>query len=485
MNRILSNASIDENSIFTASLVASITQAVLLGNPDLTFSSVSIDSRTLSKGALFVALKGEKTDGHSFLLSALERGADLFLINQASASPNDFEKLKASGRAILCVEDPLAALQQVAAAHLSRFPHLIRIGITGSSGKTTTKEILGALLKQKYSVCMTEGNLNSGIGLALMALRVKKEDQILLLEMGIDHFGEMDKLASILRPQYALITFIGMAHIGCFGSQTSLASEKGKIFSYFDESCRGYVNKEDLLALGEQKKYRGNFFQYALSEADSGQWQLGKIRIKSLGLKGWLLSIENESVVFPLIGKHNLDNLAAAYSVASDLGIDEKALLDGVKTLKPLFGRNNIQEIAFGKNRLTIIEDCYNANRESVIASLHFFHSIHHEGRKVLLLGSMKELGDESERIHREVGKEIVKSDIDLVFLIGEETFWVYQELIAHSFSGAAYYFENRHDLSNKIKKEKANGDLWLLKGSRSMALEEFESSFSEEENSV
>ena len=453
-------------SFFNLKEASKISFGTFLGSGETTFSSVVIDSRLVVKGSLFVALKGERSDGHDFLKNAADSGATILVVDLAlnsKAVQDDIKYCLNLGASILKVDNTLKALQLLAKSYIAKFPKLIRIGVTGSSGKTTTKEILGAILSTRYKVVMTEGNFNSEIGLPLMAFKVRSGDEVLILEMGIDHVGEMDDLVSILNPQLALITHIGSAHIGKFGKQSILAEEKGKIFSNFKDDCVGFISQSDDAAFNEKKKYLGRTFLYG------DRYNKG-FEFSNKGIDGWRIKSGRDEVLFPLHGKYNLHNFFAAVSVASYLGIDSSSILQGVSTVKPLFGRGRII-----RGDVSIIEDCYNANEQSVISVLDFFRELSWEGRKILVLGSMKELGTISAEIHSKIGKIISNYKFDMIFLYGEEVLWTYKSIDLSSFFGGVYYFDDFEKLKEQVIEKKSSGDLWLLKGSRSMELEKLE----------
>ena len=466
---------------FSSSQIAKITNGRLLGNKELSFFYCYVDSREVVQDSLFVALAGEKSDGHLFLLDASKNGATIFMVEKSRLSSKVANALVDLGKAIVVVEDCLTALHQIAKAHLEKFPHLIKIGITGSSGKTTTKEIVASILSVKYNTFKTQGNYNSEIGLPLMVLCIESYHQVAVLEMGIDHIGEMERLVGIFNPHYALITSIGTAHIGRFGSQEKLAQEKGKIFSSFNDKCFAVINQNDELAIKEKGNYLGTSILYGVQEVAKGGYEIGSISAVDKGLLGWELSSKDKSksVLFTLVGKHNILNFAGCYEIAKLLSLDDDDILRGVSTIKPLFGRAAIKPFC---NDIILIEDCYNANGESTMATIEFFDNLAVKRRKILLLGAMKELGAMSKDIHESVGRILERSSIDTIFLIGEETLSIYNILNSRlSYKGKFFYFEERQKLFACVGEYKRPGDLWLFKGSRSMALEEFEGALESE----
>lgn len=464
----------DQNhaKLFSVEEAAVITGGSFRGSASITFCGAAIDSRQVEEGFLFAALQGERVDGHDFIAQAVTMGASVLLVSKYVVKKESFidviDHYESNGQAFLIVDNTLLALQQLAKAHLAQFTDLIKIGVTGSSGKTTTKEILGAILKQKYSMLMTEGNLNSEIGLPLMALRLQPDTQLLLLEMGIDHVGEMENLVDVFKPEYGVITFIGTAHIGKFGSQAIIAAEKGKIFSQFSESSSAFVSCRDALAIHEKTKWPGKLSLYGEG--------IDELQVEDSGLEGWRFTYQNETFQFPLCGIYNLQNFYAAAAVALALGFQVKEILQGGAQVEPLFGRGMIKMLAVEGGMITLIEDCYNANGESVASAIEFISTLKWSGRKMLALGSMKELGDESVALHQAVGLQIAKSNIDVVFLLGEETQYTFDALSAGGFAGEAFFMDSMDLMLDEVQSHLQSDDIWLLKGSRSMQMEKLES---------
>jgi UDP-N-acetylmuramoyl-tripeptide--D-alanyl-D-alanine ligase len=430
------------------------------------FSSVCVDSRKAEEGSLFVALKGEKSDGHRFIRSALEKGAAAALASRdglAAAGNNAAADAAKAGGALLIVDDALEALQKLAAAYLDRFPGLFRVGITGSAGKTTTKEIAAAMIGAEKNVVMNEGNLNSETGLPLSVFAVRGHHEVGIFEAGMNHAGEMAALAAVLRPQLALITKIGPAHIGILGGMEEIAAEKKKIFSYFTGNETALLPEDDPWTDFLCEGVKGKTIRY-------GRYYLearGKVQaVHDRGLEGTEITWEGVPVFLGLPGAYNARNALAAASIACELGIGGEAVRAGIASVKPLFGRGEII-----RGRTTVIRDCYNANPASAREAIAFCDGVEWKGRRVYVFGSMLELGEESERAHAELGRELAESKGDMVFLYGKET-----ESAAAALEKAGKPF-SMTDSMDGLKKEVAafvkDGDMVLIKGSRGCALEQ------------
>jgi len=429
------------------------------------FSSVCIDSRAACEGALFVALRGSALDGHRFVEAAFKAGAAGALV--AFSALGELAGLERKwNRVLVAVEDTLKGLQNAAAAYLRRFSKLVKIGITGSAGKTTTKEIAAAMISREKSVVMNRGNLNSETGLPLSVFEVRLNHEIGIFEAGTSRPGEMEDLAKVLNPDLALITNIGSAHIGFFGSREAIAEEKKKIFSQFTGNNTALIPDDDdfrdLLARG----LRGKAVFY------KGLSSLGEV--KGLGLEGTEFLWEGERVSFGLPGKFNLQNALAAVALARELGISAASIRSALAAVKPLFGRGEIL-----KGRTTLIRDCYNSNPESSCRAIDFCDDLEWPGRKVYVMGSMLELGAASDEAHAELGKRLACSKAGLVFLFGEE-----MRVAARALEGAPFFHTcDKYELSRQLDLSLKSGDLVLLKASRGCELEVLTGVFLGEEN--
>jgi UDP-N-acetylmuramoyl-tripeptide--D-alanyl-D-alanine ligase len=454
--------------LFTAAEVAQAVTGELLAAGGQPIRTVSVDSRRLpagtEAGALFVALPGSRVDGHEFVGDAVHRGAAAVILSRrwwSAQAPSLRSGLSASGAALVAVQDTLAALQTLAAMYLRRFPGLLRVGVTGSNGKTTTKEILGSILTQESPTVVSEGNLNSEIGLPLSAFRVRGEHRYAVFEMGINHPGEMAVLAGILRPDAAVITNVGSAHVGLLGSRQAIAREKREIFRYFDGGQTAFLHEsaDFLPLLTEGLRGKKVLFGSETTRGFEGS--------EDLGLDGCAIHWEGLRIRFPLFGKHNLNNALAAISVSAELGISKEKIKRGLESVRPLFGRSEVW-----RGPLTVLQDCYNANPDSLRQLLEFLEALPWPGRKVAVLGSMKELGAESEEAHRGVGRLAGEANLQGLFLFGEEMAAALTGAQEGGFSGLLEWTADFGELRDRLKAYVRPGDLILIKGSRAVELE-------------
>ncbi|MDR0497073.1 MAG: UDP-N-acetylmuramoyl-tripeptide--D-alanyl-D-alanine ligase [Treponema sp.] len=426
------------------------------------FSSVSIDSRTVIPGGLFVALGGSVQDGHRFVDAAFKAGAAGAMVALSALKDPDFQLSALArkwNRALVAVEDTLRGLQDAARVYLKQFTNLVRVGITGSSGKTTTKEIAAAIVAQEKSVVMNKGNLNSETGLPLSVFDVRFHHEVCIFEAGMNRQGEIAELASVLNPDIALITNIGSAHIGILGSREAIAEEKKKIFSAFTGSNTALIpasgDFRDFLA----KDVRGRTVFYEASSLS----HLGGI--SDQGLMGTEIIWDGVKVRFSLPGKFNLNNAVAAMALATELHIKSSSIRRGLESVKPLFGRG---EILYG--RTTVIRDCYNSNPESAMEALDFCDNLEWQDRRIYVIGAMMELGDISREAHVSLGKRLACSRAGMIFLFGEEILPAADVLKKEK--RQVLHTTDMGELSAALDNCVKTGDLVLLKGSRSCALE-------------
>jgi UDP-N-acetylmuramoyl-tripeptide--D-alanyl-D-alanine ligase len=427
-------------------------------------SSAAADSRAAAMGSLFVALPGERTDGHEFLRQAAESGASVLLVAEAQAVRRAAELDGLStrhGTGIVAVSDTLAALQKLARFHMERLSSVTRVGVTGSNGKTTTKEIIGSILSRAAPTAMNEGNLNSEIGLPIACLTVAATHRYAVLEMGMNHAGEMDVLADIVHPDAALITNIGTAHIGLLGSQDAIAAEKKKIFKHFDGRQTGFIEENGQYRSFLSEGVRGRIITFGAKSTPGFEGS------ESRGLGGTLIHWEGSPVRFPLFGPHNLANALGSISVARELGVSSAVIREGLESVTPLFGRSQVVE-----GPVTVIVDCYNANPDSMDQSIAFFQSLPWKGRRIAVLGSMRELGEESERAHAELGRRLRQTAFDAVFLFGEEMEQAWTSAAGSAVQSHGKWLTSLDELGSVLGDFLRTGDIVLLKGSRGLEME-------------
>lgn len=445
-----------------AAWLANATGSALANGKDARFTRVETDSRKVDAGALFVALKGERTDGHAHAAAAVASGASALLVSEEWwAAVGGSIPLPATV-AVVAAADPLSALQTGAKAWRQRFGGIVRIGVTGSSGKTTVKELIASMLSRSHRVARNPGNLNSDIGLPASVFLLRPEHEYAVFEMGINKPGEMDVLADVFEPDCALINNIGTAHIGLLGgTRLGIAAEKKKICSRF--------SGDQSLVLWEDDEYRDFLMQDVRGRCHlfGPRSVLGFEGAESRGIEGWTVRYAGASVRLALPGRHNLLNAMAAMRVAELYGIGPADVRDGLASMRPLSGRS---EIIGGE--ITVVNDSYNANEESLLAAIAFCDEAECSGRRVYVIGSMKELGDEGRAAHERAGRAAAASAASAVLFFGQEARWAYEAALASGSRAELSHHTDFDELVRTASSAVRPGDLVLLKASRSMELE-------------
>jgi UDP-N-acetylmuramoyl-tripeptide--D-alanyl-D-alanine ligase len=336
------------------------------------------------------------------------------------------------------------------------------VGITGSSGKTTTKEIAAAMIGSEKKVVINPGNLNSDTGLPLAVFGVRPWHEVGIFEMGMNRRGEIAELTRVLKPRIALITNIGSAHIGILGTREAIAQEKKMIFSELSGAELALIPEDDAYAAFLAEGVRGQCRFYGNRSIS----ELGGTR--SLGLGGTEIIWEGVPVSFALPGKHNIKDALAAAAIAREVPVSSAGIRAGLASVRPLFGRSEII-----RGPVTVIRDCYNANPESMEEALSFCDDLDWPGRRIYVTGSMLELGARSAEAHRDLGRLLARSRADMVFLFGAEMEAAIPVLEQGGARGVRFFHTNDIDeLARRLATCARSGDLVLLKGSRGCALE-------------
>lgn len=422
-------------------------------------TKVVIDSREASSGSLFIPLIGEVTDGNLYIEGALKKGCRCSLVSTGYYTGHKEKVLNLSreyGSTFFIVDDGLKALHILAAAYIDRFKNLKVISITGSSGKTTTKEILGSILKGFKSTLITEGNYNSETGLPLTVFRIRDDHEIAVLEIGMNRPGEIKALVDIIFPDISIITNIGSAHIGFFGTREKIAGEKKDAFANFTGNNLAIIPAWD------------DYYEYlkdgvngtVLSVIDNPNYITG---VENRGFNGWEFYYEGLKVNYPYMGHYNFLNALIAISCARELCLPRIVVVKGLENLPSMFGRG---EILTGRNR--VIRDCYNANPDSTLKSLKLLEKTVWEGEKIPIIGSMLELGDKSFDEHIKIVK-FAAGVFSNVILCGDEFEEVFNSLGDEL---GIHFFKDLDSLKLGVDRLIKPGSLVLLKASRGVQLE-------------
>ncbi len=444
----------------TLSEAARATCATLLGD-DVTFQAVSTDTRTLQPGDLFVALMGDNFDGHTFIVDAIAKGAGAILISTP---------LEATAVPALHVADTRLALGQLSAAWRARFSIPV-IAVTGSNGKTTTKEMLAAIFGQRGSVLATQGNLNNDIGVPLTLLRLRKEHRYAVIEMGANHPGEIAYLSGLARPTVALITNAAVAHLGGFGSLDEVARTKGGIYNGLADTGVGVVNADDAYAslwrgiVGERR-----CVTFGMRTATDVHAEIDSIKC-TMGAQAVTTGFEmhtpvgDVTIALPLLGTHNVMNALAASAAALAAGATLDDICNGLHAMQSVKGRLTTKR---GIHGVRVIDDTYNANPPSVRAAIDVLAVA--VGVKILVLGDMGELGADAPAFHTQMGVQAQAAGINQLYAMGDLS-----RLAVESFGSGGHHYATHEALITALTAELpvlGPNTTVLVKGSRFMHME-------------
>lgn len=431
--------------------------------------SVLTDSRKISGGELFFALKGENFDGNEFADKALETGAAYAVVNadaSVCARANDFPDGNGGSR-LISVNDTLVALQDLARWHrehvLGEDKHLTVIGITGTNGKTTTKELIRTVLSAGFNVTATEGNLNNDIGVPLSVLKITPETQLAVIEMGASHPDDIAKLVKVCEPDYGIITNVGRAHLQGFGSFEGVQRAKGQLYDYVNANGKAvFVNADDDVLRSMCESRDGlSIIPYGL-ETDG-------CHLLETTPENPYLRIElsdNKVVATHLVGAYNAANVLAAICIGKFFGVDEDAAVAQVASYVPSNSRSQMVRT----ERNVLIVDAYNANPSSMTASLENFFNMSAPA-KAVMIGDMGELGDSSAEEHEKILKLLTDSSIDKIYLVGKE----FEKALAKAGKSGderIFWFASSDALAAYLSENQLSGYSILIKGSHSMRME-------------
>ena len=424
---------------------------------DQEVSSITTDSRKVEAGGLFVPVVGERVDAHKFIPDVMEKGC-LVTLSERELLGAEYPYIQ--------VESSLQAVKDIAEFYLEQL-HIPVVGITGSVGKTSTKEVIASVLKEKYRTLKTQGNFNNELGLPLTVFRLREEDEIAVLEMGISDFGEMTRLTKIAKPDTCVITNIGTCHLENLGDRDGVLKAKTEIFSSLKEKGHIILNGDDdkLCTVEEYKGIRPVFFGL------DNKRDVYADEIESKGLKGIACRIhmgeESFHVLVPMPGIHMVYNALAAAAVGRIYGLNTEEIKKGIESLEAISGRFKMIET----DSLLIVDDCYNANPMSMKASLDVLHD--GAGRRVAILGDMGELGIDEIRLHEEVGVHAASCGIDCCICVGELSAYMAQAAKKAAPDFDVIHMNTREELLAHLGEVVQKGDTVLVKASHFMKFEE------------
>ncbi|HJV34778.1 UDP-N-acetylmuramoyl-tripeptide--D-alanyl-D-alanine ligase [Geomonas sp.] len=447
---------------FTLQEIAEATGGTLSGDAVAVANGVSTDSRQVAAGQLFVALRGDRFDGHDFVAASAEKGVAVFLVDNDWAVANQLP----AGCSAVVVPDTLRALGDLAAWHRRRFQIKV-VAITGSNGKTTTKEMLAGILTATGPGIKTEGNLNNLIGLPLTLLRLTGRERWAVVEMGMSDFGEIDRLAEIADPDVGIITNAFPAHLENLGSVEGVAKAKGELFLRLKPGSVAVYNVDDPLVSKCPTHLNVTRLTFGLRGAE-----VSSASIKSLGKLGESFTLrlpdQEQPVALKAFGQHNIYNALAAAAAAYSMGISGEVIRAGLEEFTPYDKRFQLEEVG----GVILIDDSYNANPASMAAALRTLKEVREEGRAAAALGDMLELGEGSEQAHRELGK-LAAGCVERLYLLGQLAGEVAKGALEGGLSQENVLVAKDHDeIASALTSWLQAGDCALFKGSRGMRME-------------
>ena len=423
------------------------------------FSGVSTDSRAIRRGDVFVALRGENFDGHEFIGEAFQRGAVCAVVEggtKVAAFP---------GHPMLIVEDTTKTFGKLANVYRKKFDIPV-IVVAGSNGKTTTKEMISAVLGTTYSVLSTEGNLNNHIGVPRTLFRLHERHEVAVIEAGTNHFGELAYLCRILEPTHGLITNIGREHLEFFGNLSGVARAEGEVFTALGRTGTGYVNVDDARIVAQAGKLRKKIsYGFTKSNVSVAGTSLRRDRQGCFTFSVTPRKKKGFQVQLSVPGEHAMYNALAAAAVGISFDVQPKNIKHALKTFSSVGKRMEVKQAG----GVTILNDTYNANPDSVLSALETLQGMNGKGKKIVILGDMLEMGDAADREHRTIGETIKNMGFEYILTFGAKAKNIYRSAKG-KFNK---HYMNKKSLSNAAFDLLSPSDIVLVKGSRGMKMEE------------
>ena len=445
---------------------------LIIGNEKLECENFSKDTRSIQKGDTYIAIKGEKFDGNIFWKEAFKNGADCIIIQDIEFSDEELKEFE--NKTIIKVEDTMQALYKIA-SYKREINNIPVVAITGSVGKTSTKDMISSVVSQKYKTLKTIGNNNNNIGLPFTILRLKDEE-IMILEMGMNHFGEIHLLSNIAKPNICVITNIGTSHIGNLGSKENILKAKLEILDGADNPTIIINNDDKLLHKWYlENKDNRKIITYGIENKSD---IMAKDMILDQEESRYKCNIDGKEidVEVPIAGRHFVLNSLCATTVGITLNIDINKIITGIKNVELTKKRMDIKEI----NGIKVINDAYNASPEAMKASLNYLSSFKNN-RKIAVLGDMFELGKYSEKLHKLVGEYVCENNIDILVCAGENAKLIADEALKNGMKKEkVFYLKEKDKALELLRKITKTGDVVLFKASNGMKFYELADNFLE-----
>jgi len=452
--------------IYVKDILRECNGILLCGNELMECNNFSKDTRNIKRGDVFIAIKGDTFDGNKFYEDALDKGASVCLVDNIDTDNIDKEKYK--DKCIILVTDTVKALGKIAKYKRSLY-NIPVIGVTGSVGKTSTKDMIASVIETKYKVLKTEGNNNNHIGLPLTILRLKDEE-VLIVEMGMNHLGEISYLTDIAKPTVAVITNVGTAHIGILGSRENILKAKLEILEGLLPGGLVVINNDNDMLNSVYNKLKKQYNVKGISIDNESDYKATIIEESITGSK-YKLSIDNKDIdiTVNVPTRAFVYNSIAGFAIGKHLSIEEDKICNGIIDLKLT---NHRLEKKVNSRGVTIIDDSYNASYDSVKTSVELLGKS--DNRKIVILGDMLELGEYSEEIHKKVGQVVANNNIDLLITVGSLSKFIKEEALKNNFNKEnVYSFDEQSETYELLNKLLKKDDIVLVKGSNGIHLTE------------
>ena len=444
-------------------VVKCITGKLITGNENLACNEFSKDTRTIKNGDIYIGIKGENFDGNIFWKNALENGAMGVIVQDVKIDEDDIKLYK--DKVIIKVEDTLQALYKLASYKRDIYDVPV-IAITGSVGKTSTKDLVANVVAQKYKICKTIGNNNNNIGLPFTILNASNDIEAFILEMGMNHFGEIQLLSKIAKPDICIITNIGTSHIGNLGSRENILKAKLEILEGTKDPYIVINNDNDLLHKWyDENKNNLKIKTYGINE--KSDIPAKDIQLYEYGSEYKInLNDKEENIEVPIGGEHFVLNSLCAILVGQLLEIENNNIKKGIETFSLTKNRMEVVEL---NNGIKIINDAYNSSVESVNASLRYMNHMNVH-RRIAVLGDILETGEFAEQLHKEIGKIVCENQVDILICSGENAKYIIKSAKENGFDEEnMYYLENKNDIIDLLKQIIQFEDVILFKASNGM----------------
>lgn len=437
---------------------------LVFGDENIVCENFSKDTRTIEKDDIYVGIKGENFDGNTLYEQAFENGAKACILQEIEINENVINKY--TDKAIIMVDDTVKALQQIASYKRDLYDIPV-IAVTGSVGKTSTKDIIASVVSEQFKTFKTQGNLNNHIGVPLTILSLK-DHEALVVEMGMNNLGEISVLSKIAKPNIAVITNVGTSHIGNLGSRENILKAKLEILDGLKEDGVLVINNDNDMLNGWYNSNPNKVKIVTYGIENSSDYMAHDILSEENGSK-FNVDIDGvtEKIFVPVGGQHFVYNALSAIAVAKQIGISNSKIKEGIEKFQLTKSRMELIKIA---KDITVINDCYNANYDSMKAAIDYLAKSR-ANRKIAILGDMLELGEFSEDLHTKVGEEVAKNKIDVLITVGEMGKVISNT--AKSLGIKIYQFDSNQDAVNQVKQIMQQGDIILVKASNGMKFKE------------